>query len=104
MQARNDLIQVELTEDEISEILKSMPEQDWLCLSIKAKLKTLLEKKAQRDSRPHKLKDDYEAMQKCPYREDWHYCCRCDFQYVCTGSNHYDKNRVKKYIEENRGK
>ena len=90
MQSRQDLIQLELTEDEAQEI--------------KTKVKSLLEKKKQRDSHPHKLADEYEEMKNCPYRGDWHYCCRCEFDYICTGSNHYDKNMVKKHIEENRGK
>lgn len=104
MQARKDLIHVALTEDEAQEIIKFLPEQTWAGLSIKAKLKTLLEKKAHRDSHPHKLADDYETMKSCPYRDDWHYCCRCKFELICTGSDHYDKNMVKKYIEENWGK
>ena len=97
-------LHVELTEDEAQEILKSLPEQNWAALSIKAKLKTLLEKKAYRDSHPHKLADEYETMKTCPYREDWHYCHFCKFEYICTGSNNYDKNMVKKHIEENWGK
>ena len=73
-------------------------------MSVKTKAKSLLEQKARRDSQPHKLADEYDAMKKCPYRGDWHYCCRCKFDYICTGSNHYDKKMVKKYIEENKGK
>lgn len=46
MYARKDLIHVTLTEDEVQEILKSLPERTWVGLSIKAKLKTLLDKKA----------------------------------------------------------
>ncbi len=104
MQSRQDLIQLELTEDEAQEIIKSLPENNWAGMSVKTKLKSLLEKKKQRDSHPHKLADEYETMQNCPYRGDWHYCCRCEFDLICTGSNHYDKNMVKKHIEENRGK
>ncbi len=101
MQVRKDIIYVEMTEEEAEEIVSYLPEQNWAGLSIKAKLKTLLEKKAHRDSHPHKLMDEYEAMRACPYREDWHYCCRCKFSLICTGSDYYDKNMVKKHIEEN---
>ena len=104
MQSRQDLIYVALTEDEAQEILKSLPGHTGAVLSIKAKLKNLLEKKTRRDSHVHKLADDYETMKSCPYRGDWHYCCRCKFELICTGSDHYDKNMVKKYIEENWGK
>lgn len=90
MQACKDLIQVDLTEDEAQEILKSLPEQSWASLSIKAKLKTLLEKKAHGDTRPHKLADDYETRISCPFRGNWNYCCRCRFGFICN-------------IEENRG-
>lgn len=99
-----DLIQLELTEDEAQEIINSMPENNWAGTSVKTKVKSLLEKKKQRDIHPHKLADEYEAMKKCPYRGDWHYCCRCKFDLICTGSDHYDKNMVKKHIEENRSK
>jgi hypothetical protein len=104
MQSRQDLIQLELTEDEAQEIINSLPENNWAGKSVKTKVKSLLEKKKQRDSHPHKLADEYEAMQNCPYRGDWHYCCRCEFDLICTGSDHYNKNMVKKHIEENRGK
>lgn len=104
MQVRKDLIYLELTEDEAQEIIKSLPEQNWPCLSIKTKLKTLLEKKAHRDTHPHKLADEYETMKSCPYRGDWHYCHGCNFEYICTGSPNYEKNAVKKHIEENWGK
>lgn len=104
MQQRQDIICVELTVDEAQEIIKSLPEQNWAALSVTAKLKELLSKKQQRDSHPHKLADDYETMKSCPYRGDWHYCCRCKFECICTGSDHYDKNMVKKYIDENWGK
>ena len=104
MQSRQDLIYVALTEDEAQEILKSLPGYTRAVLSIKAKLKPLLEKKTHRDSHPHKLADNYETMKSCPYRGDWHYCCRCEFELICTGSDHYDKDIVKKYIEENWGK
>lgn len=104
MQSRQDLIQLELTEDEAQEIINSLPDNNWAGMSVKTKVKSLLEKKKQRDSHPHKLADEYEAMKNCPYRGDWHYCCRCKFELICTGSDHYDKNMVKKHIEENRGK
>lgn len=71
---------------------------------MKIRLQNLLEQKARRDSQPHKLADECEEMKTCPYRGDWHYCCRCELDYICTGSNHYDKKMVKKYIEENKGK
>lgn len=95
----SDNIRVELTEDEIKEILSTLPKT-----GISAKLEALLAKKEYRDTHPHKLMDEYEAMRACPYRDDWHYCCRCDFEYICTGSDNYDKNMVKKHIEENWGK
>ena len=104
MQQRQDIICMELTVDEAQEIIKSLPEQNWAALSVTVKLKDLLFKKQQRDSHPHKLADDYETMKSCPYRGDCHYCCRCRFELICTGSDHYDKNIVKKYIEENWGK
>lgn len=104
MQLRQDLIQLELTVDEAQEILQVLPEENWAGLSVKIRLQNLLEQKARRDSQPHKLADEYEEMKTCPYRGDWHYCCRCELDYICTGSNHYDKNMVKKHIEENRGK
>ena len=104
MQSRQDLIQLELTEDEAQEIINFLPDNNWAGMSVKTKVKSLLEKKKQRDSHPHKLADEYEEMKNCPYRGDWHYCCRCKFEYICTGSDHYDKNMVKKHIEENRGK
>lgn len=104
MQSRQDLIQVELTEDEAQEIINALPDNNWAGMSVKTKVKSLLEKKKQRDSHPHKLADEYEEMKNCPYRGDWHYCCRCKFELICTGSDHYDKNIVKKHIEENRGK
>ena len=73
-------------------------------MSVKTQVKSLLEQKARRDSHPNKLADEYDAMKKCQYRGDWHYYCRCKFDLICTGSDHYDKNRLKKHIEENRGK
>lgn len=100
----NDLFNVALTEDEAQEIIKFLPERDLVSASVKAKLKTLLAKKEHRDTHPHKLADDYDTMKSCPYRGDWHYCCRCKFDYIGTGSDNYDKNMVKKYIEENWGK
>ena len=104
MQSRQDLIQLELTEDEAQEIINALPDNNWAGMSVKTKVKSLLEKKKQRDSHPHKLADEYEEMKNCPYRGDWHYCCRCKFDLICTGSDHYNKNMVKKHIEENRGK
>lgn len=104
MQSRQDLIQLELSVNEAQEILRVLPEENRAGLSVKIRLQNLLEQKARRDSQPHKLADECEEMKTCPYRGDWHYCCRCELDYICTGSNHYDKKMVKKYIEENKGK
>lgn len=57
MQSRQDLIQLELTEDEAQEIINALPENNWAGLSVKTKVKSLLEKKKQRDNHPHKLAD-----------------------------------------------
>lgn len=70
MQSRQDLIQLELTEDEAQEIINSLPENNWAGMSVKTKVKSLLEKKKQRDSHPHKLADEYDTMKNCPYRGD----------------------------------
>ena len=105
---QEDIIKVDLTVGEIKEILTSLPEQNWEAISVKARLKArlnaALEVKEHRDNHPHKLKDDYDRMQKCPYRDDWHYCCRCNFKNICTGSTFYEKTDVKKYIDTNWGK
>ena len=55
-------------------------------------------------SKPHKLIDEFNEMKNCPYHEDWHYCCRCDYEMICKWSNHYNKDLVKKHIENNKGK
>lgn len=38
MQSRQDLIQLELTEDEAQEIINSLPENNWAGMSVKTKV------------------------------------------------------------------
>jgi hypothetical protein len=96
-----DLITLQLSGQEIREIIESLPAD---MSSIKSKLQSAIELHADKATRPHKLIDDFNYMKNCPYRDDWHYCCRCRFDNICTGSNHCNKDAVKRYIEENRGK
>lgn len=55
-------------------------------------------------NKPHKLIDDFNKMKSCPYHEDWHYCCRCKFEYICKWSDNKIKEVQEKYIKENWGK
>lgn len=55
-------------------------------------------------NKPHKLIDDFNEMKSCPYHDDWHYCCRCDFENICKWSNKKNEVAIKKYIKENWGK
>ena len=55
-------------------------------------------------NKPHKLIDNFNKMKSCPYHKDWHYCCRCDFEYICKWSDNKIKEVQKKYIKENWGK
>ena len=55
-------------------------------------------------NKPHKLIDDFNKMKLCHYHDDWHYCCRCDFESICKWSNNKNNEALKRYIKENWGK
>ncbi len=55
-------------------------------------------------NKPHKLIYDFNKMKSCPYHDDWHYCCRCNFENICKWSNNKNEVALKKYIKENWGK
>lgn len=58
------------------------------------------------NTKPHKLIDEFKQMKNCPYKDDWHYCCRCDKETFCkwADSPRKSKEAIKEHIQENWGK
>lgn len=56
--------------------------------------------------KPHKLIDEFRDMQDCPYKGDWHYCCRCDKEDFCKWSDSPRKSKeaIRHHIQKNWGK